>query len=50
MQESIQVVLLAIIKHSDFTNMRNGIICENNSIVFVEDDCEFTDMIPVEFK
>jgi PKD repeat protein len=38
---------LAIIKHSDFTNMRNGIICENNSIVFVEDDCEFTDMIPV---
>jgi hypothetical protein len=41
---------LAIIKHSDFTNMRNGIICENNSIVFVEDDCEFTDMITSKFK
>ncbi|MBV6472659.1 MAG: hypothetical protein JPMHGGIA_00917 [Saprospiraceae bacterium] len=37
---------LAIIKHCDFTNMRNGIICENYSIVFVEDDCEFTDLIP----
>ncbi len=37
----------AAIRSSDFLNLRNGIVCENKSILFVEDNCEFTDMIPL---
>jgi len=37
----------ADITHCDFLNLRNGIVCENSSIAFVEDNCEFTDMVPL---